>query len=139
MLALFDQPFELVVDVLYLFAGEQVRLADAGDALDELADLAVERGAVAAAGLLEPVTVHERLEHAEGIKRAGDRGAPIGEPGVLERVLEHGEVEARVSDARDAIDFAANAIDEAQYAMLDAILARKDASVLAETYSVRHN
>jgi hypothetical protein len=32
------------------------------------------------------------------------------------------------SDARDAIDFAANAIDEARYAMLDAILARKDPS-----------
>jgi chromosome segregation ATPase len=43
------------------------------------------------------------------------------------------------SDARDAIDFAANAIDEAQYAMLDAILARNDASVLAETYSARHS
>jgi hypothetical protein len=43
------------------------------------------------------------------------------------------------SDARDAIDFAANAIDEAQYAMLDAILARKDASVLAETYDARHS
>jgi hypothetical protein len=41
------------------------------------------------------------------------------------------------ADARDAVDFAANAIDEATYAMLDAILARKDMSVLAEEYSER--
>jgi hypothetical protein len=34
------------------------------------------------------------------------------------------------ADARDAVDFAANAIDEAKYAMLDAILARKDVAVL---------
>jgi hypothetical protein len=40
-------------------------------------------------------------------------------------------------DARDAVDFAANAIDEAKYAMLDAILARKDVSVRAEAYSER--
>jgi hypothetical protein len=39
------------------------------------------------------------------------------------------------ADARDAVDFAANAIDEAKYAMLDAILARKDVSVLIETTS----
>src|SRR4051812_41056660 len=36
------------------------------------------------------------------------------------------------ADARDAVDFASNAIYEATYAMLDAILARKDMSVLAE-------
>jgi hypothetical protein len=34
------------------------------------------------------------------------------------------------SDARDAVDFAGNAIDEAKSAMLDAILARKDVSAL---------
>ncbi len=39
------------------------------------------------------------------------------------------------ADARDAVDFAANAIDEAKYAMLDAILARKDVSVLAGSVS----
>ena len=39
------------------------------------------------------------------------------------------------ADARDAVDFAANAIDEAKYAMLDAILARKDVSVLVEASS----
>jgi chromosome segregation ATPase len=38
-------------------------------------------------------------------------------------------------DARDAVDFAANAIDEAKYAMLDAILARKDVSVLVGSSS----
>jgi hypothetical protein len=38
-------------------------------------------------------------------------------------------------DARDAVDFAANAIDEATYAMLDAILARKDVSVLVAASS----
>jgi hypothetical protein len=43
------------------------------------------------------------------------------------------------ADARDAVDFAANAIDEATYAMLDAILARKDMSVLAEEYSERRS
>ena len=31
----------------------------------------------------------------------------------------------RLEPRRDAVDFAANAIDEATYAMLDAILARK--------------
>jgi hypothetical protein len=35
-------------------------------------------------------------------------------------------------DARDAVDFASNAIDEATYAMLDAIAARKDVSVLLD-------
>jgi len=33
------------------------------------------------------------------------------------------------ADARDAVDFAANAIDEATYAMLDAIQASKDVEV----------
>jgi hypothetical protein len=39
------------------------------------------------------------------------------------------------ADARDAVDFAASAIDEAKYAMLDAILASKDVSVLVEASS----
>ena len=39
------------------------------------------------------------------------------------------------ADARDAVEFAANAIDEAKYAMLDAILARKDATVLMQASS----
>ena len=39
------------------------------------------------------------------------------------------------SDARDAVEFAANAIDEAKYAMLDAILARKDVGVLLDASS----
>jgi hypothetical protein len=39
------------------------------------------------------------------------------------------------ADARDAVTFASNAIDEAQYAVLDAILTRKDATVLAESLS----
>jgi hypothetical protein len=39
------------------------------------------------------------------------------------------------ADARDAVDFAANAIDEAKYAMLDAILARKDVAVLLKARS----
>jgi len=39
------------------------------------------------------------------------------------------------NDARDAVDFAANAIDEAKYAMLDAILARKDVGVLLDASS----
>ena len=33
------QPLELVVDVLHLFAGKPVWVVDAGDAVDELADL----------------------------------------------------------------------------------------------------
>ena len=37
------------------------------------------------------------------------------------------------ADARDPVDFASNAIDEATYAMLDAILASKDVKVLLET------
>ena len=43
--------------------------------------------------------------------------------------------ESAEADARDAVDFAGNAIDEATYAMLDAILARKDVSVLLEASS----
>jgi hypothetical protein len=39
------------------------------------------------------------------------------------------------ADARDAVTFASNAIDEAQYAVLDAILTRKDATILAESLS----
>ena len=35
------------------------------------------------------------------------------------------------ADALDAVAYASNAIDEATYAMLDAILAQKDASTLA--------
>jgi hypothetical protein len=38
-------------------------------------------------------------------------------------------------DARDAVQFAANAIDEATYAMLDAIQARKEVSVLMKASS----
>ena len=38
-------------------------------------------------------------------------------------------------DARDAVEFAANAIDEATYAMLDAIQARKEVSVLMKASS----
>jgi hypothetical protein len=37
------------------------------------------------------------------------------------------------ADARDAVDFAANAIDEATYAMLDLILANNDLKVLLDT------
>ena len=38
-------------------------------------------------------------------------------------------------DARDAVNFASNAIDEATYAMLDAIAARKDVSVLVDAHA----
>lgn len=38
-------------------------------------------------------------------------------------------------DARDAVNFASNAIDEATYAMLDAIAARKDVSVLLDAHA----
>ena len=37
------------------------------------------------------------------------------------------------ADARDAVDFAANAIDEATYAMLDLILANNDLKILLDT------
>jgi hypothetical protein len=43
------------------------------------------------------------------------------------------------ADARDAVDFAANAIDEATYAMLDLILANKDVKVLLETSSAQRS
>jgi hypothetical protein len=51
--------------------------------------------------------------------------------------LEDAELRAEWSeaDARDAVDFAANAIDEAKYAMLDAVLARKDVAVLLNARS----
>ena len=72
--ALFHQPFELVVDVLYLFAGEQVWLADAGDALDELADLAAV-GAPVVAG--QPGEAGER-EHASDLRLGGGSGVAAG-------------------------------------------------------------
>ena len=58
--------------------------------------MSVERNAVALAKRPEPVIGGERLEHPESVESAGDRSGPVFEPGSLEGVVEHGEVEARV-------------------------------------------
>ena len=54
-----------------------------------------------------------------------------------EQNLEAAELRAEwaEADAHDAVDFASNAIDEATYAMLNAILASKDVKVLMEASS----
>jgi lipopolysaccharide export LptBFGC system permease protein LptF len=69
-------------------------------------------------------------QHRQNIRRRIDEAK-------AEQDLEAAEFRAEwaESDARDAIGFAANAIDEAKYAMLDAILARKDVSVLVGSSS----
>jgi hypothetical protein len=67
-------------------------------------------------------------QHRQNIRRRIDEAK-------ADQDLEDAELRAEWAegDARDAIDFAANAIDEAKYAMLDAILASKDVKVLLET------
>ena len=69
-------------------------------------------------------------QHREDIRRRIDDAKAAED-------LETTERRAEWADARDAVDFAANAIDEAEYAMLEAILARKDVSVRAEACSER--
>ena len=69
-------------------------------------------------------------KHRQDIRRRIDE-AKAGQD------LEAAELRAEwtEADARDAVDFAANAIDEATYAMLDAILASRDVKVLMEARS----
>jgi hypothetical protein len=66
-------------------------------------------------------------QHRQNVRRRIDQAKTAQDLDAAELRAEWAE-----GDARDAVDFAANAIDEAKYAMLDAILARKDVSVLAE-------
>jgi len=71
-------------------------------------------------------------QHRQDIRRRIDDAKATEDLETMELRAEWAE-----ADARNAVDFAANAIDEAKYAMLDAILARKDVSVRAEAYSER--
>ena len=64
-------------------------------------------------------------QHRESIRRRIDEAKQAQDLEAAELRAEWAE-----ADARDAVDFAANAIDEAQYAMLDLILANKDVKVL---------
>jgi hypothetical protein len=69
-------------------------------------------------------------EHRQSVRRRIDQAK-------ANEKLEDAELRAEwaEADARDAIEFAANAIDEAKYALLDAVLARKDVSVLMKASS----
>ena len=62
--------------------------------------------------------------HRQSVRRRIDQAK-------AQQDLEAAELRAEwtEADARDAVDFAANAIDEATYAMLDAIQASKDVEV----------
>jgi hypothetical protein len=69
-------------------------------------------------------------QHRENIRRRIDEAKQAEDLEAAELRAEWAE-----ADARDAVDFAANAIDEAKYAMLDLILANKDVKVLLEASS----
>jgi DNA repair exonuclease SbcCD ATPase subunit len=69
-------------------------------------------------------------QHRQTVRRRIDEAKAAEDLDAAELRAEWAE-----ADARDAVDFAANAIDEAKYAMLDAILARKDVNVLVEASS----
>jgi hypothetical protein len=69
-------------------------------------------------------------QHRQGIRQR------IGEAKKAEDLADaRSRAEWAEADARDAVDFAANAVDEAKYAMLDLILANNDLKVLLETSS----
>ena len=68
--------------------------------------------------------------HRQNIRRRIDEAKTAQDIDAAEIRAEWAE-----ADARDAVAYASNAIDEAKYAMLDAILARKDVSVLVKTSS----
>jgi hypothetical protein len=69
-------------------------------------------------------------QHRQTIRRRIDEAKQAQDLEAAELRAEWAE-----ADARDAVDFAANAIDEAKYAMLDLILANKDVKVLLEASS----
>jgi hypothetical protein len=71
-------------------------------------------------------------QHRQGIRQRIDEAKATQDLDAAELRAEWAD-----ADARDAVDFAANAIDEATYAMLDAILASKDVKVLVESSSSR--
>jgi hypothetical protein len=69
-------------------------------------------------------------QHRQNVRRRIDEAKAAQDIDAAELRAEWAE-----SDARDAVEFAANAIDEAKYAMLDAILARRDVGLLLEASS----
>jgi hypothetical protein len=69
-------------------------------------------------------------QHRQNVRRRIDDAKTAQDLDAAELRAEWAE-----ADARDAVDFAANAIDEATYAMLDAILASRDVKVLMEASS----
>jgi hypothetical protein len=69
-------------------------------------------------------------QHRQNVRRRLDDVKTQQDLGAAEMRAEWAE-----ADARDAVRFAENAIDESKYAMLNAILARKDVDVLAQTSS----
>ena len=64
-------------------------------------------------------------QHRQAIRQRVDEAKATQDLNAAELRAEWAE-----SDARDAVNFAANAIDEAEHALLDAILAGKDVKVL---------
>jgi YD repeat-containing protein len=69
-------------------------------------------------------------QHRQTVRRRIDEVKAADDLNAAEMRAEWSE-----ADARDAVNFAANAIDEATYAMLDAILARRDVAVLLKARS----
>lgn len=64
---------------------------------------ALERDPASLADRLEAMIRRERLEHTEGVERAGDSRRPIDDPDDRERLLEHRQVEARIVSDEDRI------------------------------------
>ena len=73
-------------------------------------------------------------QHRQAVRRRIDEAKQAQDLEAAELRAEWAE-----ADARDAVDFAANAIDEAKYAMLDLVLASKDVKVLLEASSGQHS
>jgi hypothetical protein len=69
-------------------------------------------------------------QHRQSVRQRIDEAKAADDLDAAEMRAEWAE-----ADARDAVGFADNAIDEATYAMLDAIKARKDVGVLLEASS----
>ena len=122
-------------------ADQSIRAAVAKDEaeleamVDDARKKADERAAVLRAKLEEVADSDERQWHEvqsdwdEHVKRIRER-MDAKKDAFDAKVAEH-DAEWAKADAIDALDFASAAIEEAQYAVLDAVLARRKADVMA--------
>jgi hypothetical protein len=96
---------------------------------DSAAELSAKTGATAGKAEAHWQKIQSDWEqHRQGIRQRIDQAKEAQD-------IEDARLRAEWADAdaRDAVDFAANAIDEATYAMLDLILANNDLKVLLDT------